>query len=344
MNFLIIGGPGNISRGTVDSLLARGDVPFILTRNTQKKAECHPGVKFIEGDRNDVDALRRALDESGAVHVLDTICFDRDQAEKLYKTLRGRIRQLIVFSTVDVSGYPLSRLPMSERDPTVPATPGYAHNKVEMERFLLDRHRQDGFPVCIGRPSLSIGPDFCPMMFFDWGFQAVSRIRAGLPLLVPGDGNGLMHVGWGYDVGRMTARMMGDERTAGKVYTLSAPEPIRRDDYITLFELVIGRKADRVHVSADYLAAFPGVAKEGTIPHLYRYDMAFSMDAFRQDFQDYHWMPLIEGVREFINENDRRDRFPHPSGETLEDVIIKQWLNLRNTSHVHHACTQSDTF
>ena len=325
MKILLIGGPGNISRGTVDALLARGDEAFILARQIGEKSARYPDVQFIEGDRNDVDAMRHALELSGAEHVLDTVCFEPKQAEQLYEALKGRIRQLIVYSTVDVCGYPLSRLPMGERDPAVPATPGYAQNKVLMERALMDRYEQEGFPVCIGRPSLSIGPDFCPMMFVDWGFQAVPRIRAGMPLLIPGDGNGLMHVGWGYDVGRMTASMLGDEKTAGKTYTLSAPEAILRDDYVSLFEQVIGKKADRVHVPADYLAAFPGVAEIGSIPHLYRYDMAFSMIAFRTDFPDYQWRPLRDGVEEFIRENDRRKRFPTPAQGTLEDRIIRTW-------------------
>ena len=328
MNMLLIGGPGTISRGTVDALLARGDDVFILARHIAGKAAAYPDVHFIEGDRNDTVALTRALRASHAEHVLDTVCFTPEQARQLHAVLRGNIRQLIVLSTVDVCGYPRSRLPMGELDPARPATPGYAQDKVDIERFLLERFAQEGFPVCIGRPSLSIGPDFCPMLFGDWGFHAIPRIRAGLPLLVPGDGNGLMHVGWSRDVGRMAARMLGDEGTAGKVYTLSAPGPIRRDDYISLFEAAVGKRTERVHVPSDFIAAFPGVAETGTIPHLYRYDMAFSMEAFRRDFPDYVWHPLQEGVEEFVRENDRRDRFADPLTETLEDRIIQGWRAL----------------
>ena len=59
------------------------------------------------------------------------------------------------------------------------------------------------------RNGLSIGPGFCPMMFFDWGFKVIPKMKANMPILVPGDGNGLMHVGWGYDVGRMAGRIIG---------------------------------------------------------------------------------------------------------------------------------------
>jgi nucleoside-diphosphate-sugar epimerase len=321
----IIGGPGNISRGTIDYLQARSYQLAIFTRHTEEKKSKLPGVAFYEGSRGDSAALRLAFEDFGAELVIDTICFEPADAKALHDILRDRIRHLVFVSSVDAYGYSLSRLPFSERDAFRAPTPGYAANKRAIELFYEDRFRKTGFPVTIGRPTLSIGPDFCPMMFLDWGVNAVARIKAGRPILVPGDGNGLMHVGWGYDVGRMIGRMIGDENCVGRDYTLSDEHCMSRDDYISLFTEIVGRQTERVYIPPEYIERFDGVEGMFKIPHLYRFNMAFSLARFKHDFPDYRWLPLRKGVEEFVQVNEERGAFAAASAEIVDDRIIAAW-------------------
>lgn len=321
----MIGGPGNISRGTVDYLLERAYEVAVYTRHVEAKRSAYPDVAFYEGNRQDVEMLRRAFEDFGADLVIDTICFEPQEAQALYAILRGRIRHLVFVSTVDTYGYPLSRLPFREQDAIRPAIGSYAQKKRVIELFYLDRWHKEGFPVTIGRPSLSIGPNFCPMMFWDWGFRTVPKIKANLPILVPGDGNGLMHVGWGYDVGRMIGRIIGDAKALGKGYTLSAPDCLTRDEYISLFTECLGTNPERVYIPQAYIERYPGVQEIGTIYHLYRVNMAFSLENFQRDFPDYQWLPLRQGIEEFIQVGEREGRFQDPNLEILEDRIIRDW-------------------
>ena len=321
----IIGGPGNISRGTIDYLLERNYEVAVFTRGIDKKKSQYADVRFYEGDRDDKDNLSKCFNDFGAELVIDTICFTPEQAEKVYEVVKNNIKQLIFISTVDVYGYPLSRIPFREIDPYRPAQGSYAQNKYKIELFYWDKYWKEGFPVTIGRPSLSIGPDFCPMMFWDWGFKAVPRMKENMPILVPGDGLGLMHVGWGYDVGRMVGRMAGDAKAIGKDYTLSYKDFITRDDYISLFAHYLGSSSERVYIPQQYIERFNGVEEIPKIYHLYRTNMAFCLDSFQKDFPDYEWMPLEKGVQEFIEVNYRRNAFPDPHEECIEDMIIKEW-------------------
>jgi nucleoside-diphosphate-sugar epimerase len=321
----IIGGPGNISRGTLDTLLERGDNLAIYTRGAASKRQAHPEVAFYEGDRKDAESLRRAFNDFGADLLIDTICFEPQEAQSLYEITRGRIRHLLFISTVDVYGYPLSRLPFREQDEFHPAIGDYAQKKRAIECFYKDKWQTEGFPVTIGRPSLSIGPDFCPMMFWDWGLRTVPKMKAGLPILVPGDGNALMHVGWGYDVGRMAGRIIGEEKALGKSYTLSAENCLTRDEYISLYSKVLGVDPKRVYIPQEYIERYPGVADIPKIAHLYRVNMAYSLENFMQDFPDYRWMPLRRGVEEFIEVNQRRGMFLPADVEIIEDKIIRDW-------------------
>ena len=157
----MIGGPGNISRGTLDYLLERGYSVAVYTRNAAAKQAVRPEVAFYEGNRQDAETLRRAFEDFGADLVIDTICFEPGEAQALYQMLRGRIRHLLFISTVDTYGYPLSRLPFREQDAIRPARGDYAQKKRTIELFYLDKWQKEGFPVTIGRPALSIGPKFC---------------------------------------------------------------------------------------------------------------------------------------------------------------------------------------
>lgn len=321
----IIGGPGNISRGTIDYLLERNYKVAVFTRGANKKKTQYPDVCFYEGDREDKDSLSGSFNDFKAEVVIDTICFTPQQAENIYEVVKNKIKQLIFISTVDVYGYPLSRIPFRETDPYRPAQGSYAQDKLKIELFYWDKYLKEGFPITIGRPSLSIGPDFCPMMFWDWGFKVVPRMKQNMPILVPGDGLGLMHVGWGYDVGRMIGRMTGDSKAIGKDYTLSYKDCITRDDYISLFADYLGSRSERVYIPQQYIESFKGVEQMPKIYHLYRTNMAFSLDLFQKDFPDFSFMPLQKAVQEFIDVNLSRNAFPDPHEEYIEDMIIKEW-------------------
>jgi len=321
----LIGGPGNISRGTLDYLLERDYSVAVYTRNGAAKQGTRPDVAFYEGDRRDVETLRRAFTDFGAEMVIDTVCFEPGEAQALYQILRGRVGHLLFISTVDTYGYPLSRIPFREEDEFRPVRGDYAQKKRTIGLFYLDKWQKEGFPVTIGRPSLSIGPSFCPMVFWDWGFRTVPKIKANLPILVPGDGNGLMHVGWGYDVGRMAGRIIGDAKALGKGYTMSAESCLTRDEYISLFADCLGANPERVYVPPEYIERYPGVAQLGTIYHLYRVNMAFSLENFKRDFPDYQWLPLRRGVEEFIQVGEQKASFQDPSVEIIEDRIIRDW-------------------
>lgn len=139
--------------------------------------------------------------------------------------------------------------------------------------------------------------------------------------------SGLMHVGWGYDVGRMTGRIFGEEKTLGKGYTLSAENCLSRDEYFSLYTDVLGVNPQRVYIPPDDIERFPGVADIPKIAHLYRVDIAFLLEAFQRDFSRLSLAPPAPG-RVSIPQcrNHRRPHHPH-----LEE---KKQSDKENSSHV----------
>ena len=54
-------------------------------------------------------------------------------------------------------------------------------------------YREDGFPITIVRPSLTYGDTQVPLVVNSWQlpYTAIARMRAGKPIIVPGDGTSL---------------------------------------------------------------------------------------------------------------------------------------------------------
>ena len=111
---LLIGGPGNISGGCAEELIAGGHPLAILKRSRDADPKFADTVRFYHGDRTRESDLKAALDDFRPDAVVDFVCFEPERVEELVPLLPDSAHYVLV-STVDTYGYPLSRIPMRER-------------------------------------------------------------------------------------------------------------------------------------------------------------------------------------------------------------------------------------
>jgi len=325
-----VGGPGNISSSTALDLLERGYSLGIFTLPGSPDDEGITGyVQMYYGDRNNFESLREAFESFKPDIVIDFACFTPEQAECMLSLAFGRVEQFIFISTCDVYGYPLSKIPMTEKDPFNPPNCRYAADKRRCEELLRERYESSGFPLTVVRPSYSMGKRFViTALSRAGGRYLIPRLRAGMPVLVPGDGTTLMHPSAAYDTGRMIARMVDSEVSIGKSYTCGSETFMTHDEYIHLFASALGVEPNIVHIPSDLILSTKceGI-RPALLEELTRYNVAFSMEQFKADFPDFQWeKPLIQVAREYIEWNDQMGNFPDPSEEIYEDRIIKLYL------------------
>jgi nucleoside-diphosphate-sugar epimerase len=190
---LVIGGNRYVGKRLVTRLLAAGDRVTVLNRGSSSPPA---GAVHLVADRNDEEALRRALGARAFDVVVDQVCYTPRQAAIARRVLTGRTRRYVLTSTVEVYEYEDSIAPVREAavDPTtVPVDLGLPWEKPE----FLDTHYGEGkrqaeavlaadpaFPSTAVRVAHVLGgaDDFTGRLQ-----HYADRIRVGEPIAVPVD-------------------------------------------------------------------------------------------------------------------------------------------------------------
>lgn len=252
---LVIGGTSLIGRPTVETLLAEGHEVTVLHRG--KGTPFGSRVTEVRGDRNDAGSVRAAVGDARFDLVFDNV-YDfevgttAEQVEATAEIVRHPGLQRYVFmSSVavypdDGSGEPPYR---EDADLVGPAHPNpYSVHKAESERALFRLASTAGLPVTTLRPAFVYGPHnpFERESFF-W-----DRLRAGRPILIPGDGSRAMQWVHAEDVARVTSAAAVSDAGLGRAFNLAGP-PLSQIDYVRLLARVAGTELDPVFVPRERL-------------------------------------------------------------------------------------------
>lgn len=252
---LVIGGTSLIGRPLVEALLARGDDVTILHRS--------PGTPFgdrvtgVRADRNDPEAVRRALGSRSFEYAFDNV-YDWQRGttpEQVTGTAEAVVEGLkrYVF-TSSVAVYPEGGAYDEEADLVPASYPNpYAAQKAESERALFRLARERGIQVSTLRPAFVYGPHntFERESFF-W-----DRLLAGRPIILPEDGSRTMQWVSAADVARAAVLAATEEAGANRAFNL-AGDPITQADYVRTLARVAGVEADLVPVPRETLMAAGG--------------------------------------------------------------------------------------
>jgi len=251
MRALIMGGTEFISLHLVQSLLRLGHEVAVFNRG--KRAERLPaGVRAIVGDRKDHPGLRERLEGERFDGVFDVTYAPTlgEDIAALLEALEGRPHVIFV-STGRVYDHALP-IPYSEETPRSFSWGDYARHKIAGEDILLERHRRDGLPVTIVRPTHVMGP----LNTRDNETFFMDRIGRGRPVLVPGHGGWLRQFGHVEDLADAMAAMLGDPRTYGQAYNVTGEELITQAGLVELIAELMGRPVTLRHFDPALLKSF----------------------------------------------------------------------------------------
>ena len=229
MKVLVIGGTLFIGRALVDELVKAGHEVAVLHR--KPKHDFGRRVDNIQADRNDAAAMREALSTRRFDAVFDNV-YDWDRgttAEQVEATVRAcgdRLTRYVFLSSVAAYGDGLNH---KESDPLAPdyhAIP-YTRHKATTERLLFRMQAQSGLPLVTFRPPFVYGPGnpFYREQFF-W-----DRLRAGRPIIIPGDGHRLMQFVYLTDLVQAMARSIEEPRAVGEAFNIGDPKPLTQVEF-----------------------------------------------------------------------------------------------------------------
>ncbi len=251
MRALIIGGTEFISLHLVQSLRERGHEVTVFNRG-KRTARLPAGVRTITGDRKDHAGLREQLKGQRFDGVFDVTYAPTlgEDVAALVDALEGRPHVIFV-STGRVYDHALP-IPYSEETPRSFYWGEYARHKIAGEDVLLERHRHDGLPVTIVRPTHVMGPlnTRNNETFF------MDRIRRDRPVLIPGHGGWLRQFGHVEDLADAMAAMLGNPRAYGQAYNVMGEELITQAGFVELIAEIMGRAVTLRHFDPALLKSF----------------------------------------------------------------------------------------
>ena len=256
MKALFIGGTGTISMAIVRRLAEKTDWEVWLLNRGRRAADVPEGVRTITADMNNEADVAEKLQGMFFDTVCEFIGFTPDQVERDWRLFKDKTRQYIYISSASAYLKPAASYVITEG--TTLANPywEYSRNKIACEEFLMKKHREEGFPVTIVRPSHTYDERSIPMAAHgkNGSWQVIRRIMDGRPVIIPGDGSSLWTLTFNTDFARGFVGLMGNRHAIGETFQITGDETLTWDQIYNTVADALGKKLVPYHVSADFLA------------------------------------------------------------------------------------------
>lgn len=252
MKLLIIGGTGLISTACTRLALARGFEVTVLNRS---RRETIADARQLTADIESPSAATALGDEHWDA-VVDFIAFTPAQVEQRLALFRGQVGQYVFISSASAYQKPLGHYLITESTPLANPFWDYSRAKIACEDLLQRAHRDEAFPITIIRPSLTYGDTVVPLAVNSWAqsFTAIARLRAGKPLIVPGDGLSLWTITHNSDFAKGLLGLLGHAGALGQTFHITSDEALTWNQIYQQTAEAAGVRAPRlVHIASDFI-------------------------------------------------------------------------------------------
>jgi nucleoside-diphosphate-sugar epimerase len=253
LRVLFIGGTGVISAAAVARAVALGFNVTVLNRGVGSERPVPAGVEHLVADVRDATAVSALLGRRHFDVVADFVTFVPEQARAAVELFAGRCGQYIFISSASAYQKPPLRLPITESTPLRNPFWQYSRDKIACEDVFVTAYRSQGFPVTVVRPSHTYDATRLPLLF---GWTDVHRMRAGLPVVVHGDGTSLWTLTHADDFAVAFTGLLGLAAAVGESFTITSDEVLPWDAvYRAVAAAADVDEPVLVHVSSDMIAA-----------------------------------------------------------------------------------------
>lgn len=251
-SILFIGGTGVISAAAAEHAVALGHRLTILNRGRSTRP-VPDGAEVLHADVRDAAAVREVLGSRDFNAVADFISYTPDQAQASMDLFKDRTGQYVFISSASAYQKPPTRLPILESTPLKNPFWQYSRDKIACEELLFRAYRDEDFPLTVVRPSHTYDRTKIAMV---GGWTDIHRMRAGLPVMVHGDGTSLWTLTHSRDFAKAFVGLLGRPRAVGESYTITSDEYLPWNHIYRIFARAAGvAEPELVHVASETIAA-----------------------------------------------------------------------------------------
>ena len=133
----------------------------------------------------------------------------------------------------------------------------YSRNKIACEEFLLEKYRQESFPITIVRPSHTYCEKSIPLGVHgkNGSWQVIKRIKEGKPVIIQGDGTSLWTLTFNKDFAIGFMGLMGNIHAIGEAFQITGDETLSWNQIYQIIADALGVQLKAYHVASEFLAA-----------------------------------------------------------------------------------------
>lgn len=301
MRALFIGGTGTISSAVVRRLAEDKMWEVWLINRGNRKDTVPAGIHQIICDINDEKAVTDAIGDMKFDVVGEFIGFTVSQVERDYRLFKDKTRQYIYISSASAYNKPAASYVITEG--TALANPywKYSRDKIACENYLMERYREDGFPVTIVRPSHTYDERSIPLGVHGskGSWQVVKRMMEGRPVIIHGDGESLWHLTFNEDFAIGYTALMGNRHAIGESFQITGDEVLTWNQIYQTIADALGVELNAYHVSSEFLASCgPQYDFEGSLTGDKAVSVVFDNSKIKRIAPDMKTnVPFSRGVR-----------------------------------------------
>lgn len=252
-SILYIGGTGTISAACVRRSIELGHDVTVLNRGNARRP-LPDGVRSLEADVRDLSSVRAAVGGAEFDVVAEFLAFTPEHVRADLELFEGRTGQYVFISSASAYEKPPRALPVTESTPLSNPFWKYSRDKIACEDLLVAAQRERGLPVTIVRPSHTYDERLLPTL---GGWTDIARMRAGMPVIVHGDGTSLWTITHSDDFAVAFAGLLANPAAIGEAFTITGTHaPSWNQIYGWLADAAGVAEPDLVHVASDTIAAF----------------------------------------------------------------------------------------
>jgi nucleoside-diphosphate-sugar epimerase len=296
MKVLFIGGTGIISSACSELALERGIEVYLLNRGRSFRPAPAGAITFL-GDIHQPASVPAVLGDLTFDAIVEWVAFTPDQVKSDIELFRNRTGQYIFISSASAYQKPPSSLPITENTPLHNPYWQYSRNKAVCEALLEQAGREDGFPYTIVRPSHTYDRTLLP---FQGGYTTVSRMRAGKPVVVHGDGTSLWTMTHHRDFAIGFIGLLGKQNSIGQSFHITSDEVLSWNQIYTIVAQAADVEPQLVHVPSEVIARYDpgwGASLLGDKAH----SMIFDNRKIRELVPQFRpAIPFSQGAQEII--------------------------------------------
>lgn len=254
MKILFVGGTGTISMA-ITRLLAKQGHDLTLLNRGNRNSDLPENVKIIEADISNEEETAIKLEGMTFDCVGEFIGFVPSQLERDFRLFNGKTKQFIYISSASAYQKPPKGYKITEQTPLENPYWQYSRDKKACEEFLMEKYRNDGFPVTIVRPSHTYDERSVPLgVHGDNGsWQVVKRIMEGKRVIIHGDGTSLWTITHNSDFAKAYVGLIGNPKAIGETFHITTDEAVTWNQIYNAIADALGVELKPYYVSSQTL-------------------------------------------------------------------------------------------